>query len=283
VYKVIKYEIVAVAAPVSELTVIMDKASPHVAGTAVNFYAAASGGSGRYEYYFKLYNPNTQQWSIGQAYSTKGTWNWDTSGLAPGIYTIEVRTRNLGTDVNNDVYKVIKYEIVAVAAPVSELTVIMDKASPHVAGTAVNFYAAASGGSGRYEYYFKLYNPNTRQWSIGQAYSTMVAWTWDTAGLAPGIYTIEVRTRNVGTDVNNDVYKVIKYEILAAAPVSELTVTMDKASPQVAGASVNFMATALETAVITSTILPGTTRTRVPVMSDRRMGPVTIGVGTPRG
>jgi len=221
------------------LEVVVDKLSPVIPGTAVTFSASASGGSGNYEYYFRLYNPNSKMWHV-QGYSGNDTWVWDTSGLAPGCYTIEVRARNVGTSGLYEAHKIFYY-----SSPVSQLSVSMDNASPHVSGTVVTFTASAAGGSGRYEYYFKFYNPNTQQWSVGQAYSVSNTWVWNTTGLAPGSYSIEVRTRNVGTNVNNDVYKSFRYEIIAdPPPVSQLSVSMDNASPHVSGTVVTFTASA---------------------------------------
>ena len=65
------------------------------AGTSVAFTAAASGGSGSYEYRFWLLTGST--WTMVQDYSTSATWNWNTAGVAPGYYLVAVHSRNVGS------------------------------------------------------------------------------------------------------------------------------------------------------------------------------------------
>jgi hypothetical protein len=72
----------------------MDKSSPQVQGAVITFTAAATGGSGIYEYYFTLRNPQTGRWSVGQAYSENPIWTWNTTGIDTGTYTLQVWASN---------------------------------------------------------------------------------------------------------------------------------------------------------------------------------------------
>jgi len=228
--------------PVSDLTVTIDKPSPQQEGTVVTFAASASGGNNNYEYYFTFYNPNTKLWSIGQVYGAKSIWIWDTSGYAPGVYTIEVWTKNSGSSVNYDMYKHFTYTIIP--PPVSELTVTIDKASPQSIGSKVTFTATTTGGSGNYEYYFTVRNPSSGTWSVGQAYSGKNAWTWDTAGLDTGTYTIQVWSRSSGSLSSYEVYRSTSYTINPPPPpATGMTLAMDKNTPQSIGSKVTFTAT----------------------------------------
>jgi M6 family metalloprotease-like protein len=76
-----------------ELTAV--PASPRQVGALVTFTAAASGGTGSYEYQFWLKAGGT--WSIKQGFSTDNTWDWDTTGLAAATYPVRVYSRNAGS------------------------------------------------------------------------------------------------------------------------------------------------------------------------------------------
>ncbi len=238
-YDTVKQISYAVVPPASQLNVTIDKASPQVVGKTISFTASASGGGGSYEYYFALRNPATGTWSDAQAYSANGTWLWDTTGSAPCVYAVQVWARNAGTNVPYDTFKQISYTVVA---PVSQINVTVDKASPQVVGKAVTISASASGGGGSYEYYFALRNPATGTWSDAQAYSKKGTWLWDTTGYAPGVYAVQVWVRNAGTIVTYDTVKQISYTVVA--PASQLDVSVDKASPQVVGKSVTISTSA---------------------------------------
>jgi hypothetical protein len=97
--------------PVTGLTVSMNKGSSQSVDTKVTFSAAATGASGNYEYYFAVRDPVTGAWSIGQAYSRKPTWIWDTTGLRPGTYSIQVWARSVGSPAAYEAYREIFYAL----------------------------------------------------------------------------------------------------------------------------------------------------------------------------
>jgi hypothetical protein len=180
----------------------------------ITFTASASGGSGIAEYYFTFYNPNSGLWSVGHPYSSLAAWTWNTAGLGTGTYYIEVWARNAGSTAAHEAYKGITYAITgAVPSPVSAVTLSMDKDSPQKSGAVITFTASASGGSGIAEYYFTFYNPNSGLWSVGHPYSSLAAWTWNTAGLGTGTYYIEVWSRNAGSTAAYEAYKGILYTL----------------------------------------------------------------------
>ena len=184
--------------PVTGLTVSMDKSSPQSVGQKIAFTATASGGSGSYEYYFTVHNPNTGAWITGQAYSGKSSWSWDTTGLGTGTYTVQVWARSVGSVAPYEAYQSYSYTLNPLPAPVTGLTVTMDKKSPQTVGQMITLTATASGGSGNYEYYFTVHNANTGTRIAGQAYSGILSWTWDTTGLGTGMYTVQVWARSAG-------------------------------------------------------------------------------------
>jgi len=79
-------------------------ASPQIPGASVLWTAAASGGTGSYEYKFWVKNP-AGAWSVGKDYGIPGnTWTWDTTGLATGTYSVQVWARSAGSTATYEAY-----------------------------------------------------------------------------------------------------------------------------------------------------------------------------------
>src|SRR4029077_8504006 len=66
--------------------------SPQLSGTRVTFTASAIGCPHPLYQFWIL--PPGQSWQIGQAYSSAATFNWSTTGLAPGGYLYTVWARD---------------------------------------------------------------------------------------------------------------------------------------------------------------------------------------------
>jgi len=195
-----------------DVTVSADRSTPQPVGSQITFSAAASGGSGNYEYYFTYRNPETGTWSVGQAYSSNASWTWNTTGLPVGTYTIQVWARNSGSTASYEAYRSISYTL-ATVQPASSVTVTTSKSTPQPVGSQITFSATATGGSGNYEYYFTYYNPETGTWSVGQAYSSNASWTWNTTGLPVGTYTIQVWVRSSGSTAPYEAYQSTSYTL----------------------------------------------------------------------
>jgi hypothetical protein len=88
--------------------------------------------------------------------------------------------------------------------------VTISASTPNAAsvGASVSFTASASGG-GTYEYQFYLFDGST--YTMVQAYSTVAAWTWETAGYAPGTYNVVAYARSVGSPASSEAGTSIPY------------------------------------------------------------------------
>jgi hypothetical protein len=192
----------------SAVTLTPSLATPATTGAAVTFAAAASGGSGNYEYMFLLRAPGGTLTPV-RNYSTTATWIWNTSGLAVGTYQVVVRARNVGSTKSFETYQSLSY---ALAPPASFVTLTPNLASPSVVGSTVTFSATASGGSGRYEYMFLLRAPGGTLTPV-RNYSTTATWAWSTSSLAAGTYQVVVRARNVGSSVTYEAYRVVSHDL----------------------------------------------------------------------
>jgi hypothetical protein len=97
----------------SSVSLKMDKKSPRAEGAVISFTAAATGGTGSYEYYFMFRNPKTGVWTIGQAYSGNPVWQWNTTGIDTGTYSIQVWARSAGSTVAYEAWTGVSYAIMA--------------------------------------------------------------------------------------------------------------------------------------------------------------------------
>jgi FtsP/CotA-like multicopper oxidase with cupredoxin domain len=216
------------------VTLTPSVASPQLPGASIGFTAAASGGSGSYEYQFQLLSGGT--WSTVQNFSTTSTWTWNTTVVAPGAYAIQVLARNSGSAVVGSATQV-GYVL---TGPATGATLTPSIASPMASGGIVTFTAAGIGGSGTYEYQFWLNTGGV--WSITQQYSTTNTWTWNTSGVVPGSYNVAVRVRNAGSTALLDVVQALFYTVVSNSPVTSATLTPNPVGPQAPGTSVVFTA-----------------------------------------
>ncbi len=233
--------------PVTGVTVAMNQQSPQSSGANITFTAAASGGTGNYQYYFTVFNPNSGTWSIGQPYGSNASWTWNTTSLGAGAYSIQVWARSTGSAAAYEAWTSVQYTLIAPQPPpVTGVTLTMNQQSPQQPGAQITFAAAASGGSGSYQYYFIVFNPNTGKWSVGQAYSSNASWTWNTTGLGTGTYTIQVWARSAGSTAAYEAWTSVNYSLIPPPPppATGVTLTMNQQSPQQPGAQVTFTAAA---------------------------------------
>jgi probable HAF family extracellular repeat protein len=234
-YKSINY--VLVLTPASSVTLSPSVLSPISLGTPVTFTAAASGGSGSYQYKYLLRAPGGTLVTV-RDYASTATWKWTTTGLATGAYQVVVHARNAGSTKSYETYKSITY---ALANPASAVTLTPGVASPVSVGTPVTFTAVASGGSGSYQYKYLLRAPGGTLVTI-RDYASTATWKWTTTGLAAGAYQVVVHARNAGSTKNYETYKSITYVL--ANPASAVTLTPGVASPVSVGTPVTFTAVA---------------------------------------
>jgi hypothetical protein len=120
-----------------------------------------------------------------------------------------VHARNVGSTRGYETYKALSYRL---SMPASAVTLTPSVASPARVGGTVTFTAAASGGSGQYQYRYYLGVPSGAQ-TLVRDYSTVATWSWNTAGRAPGTYTVVVHARNVGSTRSYDTFAALNYGV----------------------------------------------------------------------
>jgi hypothetical protein len=208
-FQSISYSLVAPATPATAVTLTPSIASPAAVGTTVTFTAAASGGSGSYEYKYLLRLPGGAL-NVIRNYSTQATWNWNTTGLSAGTYQVVVHARSVGSTKGYETFQSLSYALASPASPATAVTLTPSVASPAAIGTTVTFTAAASGGSGSYQYRYLLRVPGGTL-NVIRDYSTQATWSWNTTGLSAGTYQVVVHARSVGSTKSYETFQSMNY------------------------------------------------------------------------
>ena len=163
-------------------------------GSTVHFTASSAGCTNpQYEYWVQYLDTT---WHVLRAFSTDPTWDWVTSGLAPGTYTIHVWANQVGASTaswqayGSSTVTVGGTPTTCASAAVSPATVTQQVAS------TVHFTASSTGCSApQYEYWVQYLDGT---WHMLRAFSTDPTWNWVTTGLAPGTYTVHVWANQTG-------------------------------------------------------------------------------------
>jgi hypothetical protein len=232
---------VTIPAPQAAITVALtaNPPSPAGPGTSITWTAAASGGSGNFQYQF-LSGVSGGPLTVVQDYSASPTFNW-TNASALGAYVFRVNARQTGSVVAEATTSRLYY--IGALSPASEVRVVADPRSPQPPGTPVLFTAAASGGSaGTYEYEYLL-SANGGPFSIVKPYNTTPSFNWTDTGTA-GKYFFRVNARQAGSTGPAEATMALTYD-LAEPPAVPITASLSgsPASPTSAG-TVLFTATA---------------------------------------
>jgi hypothetical protein len=227
--------------PVMGVTLAADPPSPASGGPTVAFTASAKGVSGAYEYRFLGRRAGVAApLSVARAYDPSATWNWSTAGVPGGTYEIQVQARNAGSAVPFEATQTVNYTVTTPSAAAVSLTA--SPAGPQLPGTLVTFTANATGG-GTYEYQFTGRKVGDLVFSVGQSYSELNAWTWNTAGVTPGSYEVIVLARAAGSTAAFEATTTILYTVAASSIAVDLAAS-PASGTAAAGASITFTGTA---------------------------------------
>ena len=173
-----------------------------------------------------------------QPYGVGTTWAWNTRGYAPGVYEIGVWEGRSSTPTAHESYAITSFTLEPGGCGSASLA--PNAASPQAPGTSITFTASSIGCSSP-QYEFWLLRPGGA-WTVARGYGG-ASWTWNTAGLVPGAYQVGVWALAAGSTAARDAYFIGSYQL--AAPVcTGAAIAASPASPQAAGTSVTFTATA---------------------------------------
>ena len=160
-----------VVTPLSITNFTTNKGTTATKGTTVTLSAKAAGGSGSYQYAFKVQSANGT-WATIQDTSSKSTASWKAS--VAGQKTLYAYVKDSTGKV---VSKALNFNVTEVK-PLSITSFTTNKGTTATKGTTVTLSAAATGGSGSYQYAFKVQSANGT-WATIQDTSSKNTAVWD--------------------------------------------------------------------------------------------------------
>ncbi len=160
------------------------------AGSSVAFTGGATGCSApQYEYWVKLLNGS---WYMKRGFSADPSWSWDTTGLAPGTYTVHVWANQAGDSTAT--WEAYASSSVTLTGCTS--ATLSPPSGTSRVGTSVLFTATGSGGCPNPVYEFWLQD-TLGHWHLMQGFGGN-AWIWTSAGYGKGVYHVHVWANQQG-------------------------------------------------------------------------------------
>ena len=211
--------------PCTSATLKTDLTSPQRPGAAVTLTGAASCLSTA-QYRFWIRN-SSGAWAVVQDYGSASTYAWNTAGKPFGTYGLEVDVRNQGSAAT---YEVVSNLTFVLDPPCGAPTLSASPVSPQGPGAVVTLTATTSVCTSPL-YRFWIQAPGGA-WTTVQAYSTASTYSWNTAGLLPGTYRLEVDVRDKSTVDSYDAVANMT-DVLSACSGAKLST--DKPTPQTPG------------------------------------------------
>jgi spore germination protein YaaH len=185
-YGEVKYSL-SVPPPCASATLSPSSASQPAGSTVV--LTAGSTGCPNPRYQFWVQYPNGT-WSLAQGWGG-ATFNWSTTGLAPGVYTVHMWANQAGDSMASWE----AYGSSSVALSVCTSAALAPTNPSAAAGTAVNLTASSTGcANPQYELWVQYPNGS---WNLSRVWGG-AAVSWSTAGLGPGTYNLHVWANNQG-------------------------------------------------------------------------------------
>jgi len=173
--------------------------------------------------------------SVVQDYGSANTYGWNTAGLALGGYSLEVDVRDQGA-TRYETYAIASYSLALPRCAGPSLTAAPAGRAP--TGTTVTLTASTSGCPTPTYRFLVGHNGS---FTVVQAYGTSNSYGWNTAGLAAGVYVLEVDVRNQGSAAGYEGWVQLSYTL---AGCSAARLTTDLTSPQTSGKTIVLTASA---------------------------------------
>lgn len=177
-------------APCTAPSITASQSSPQPISTVINI-SAGSASCPNPRYKFEVQQPNGT-WSLGRGFGAS-TWNWDTTGLVAGNYTVRVSANQFTSDYSS------AQSTANLAFTVTGCTSASLSPAPgtYPTGASVTFAATAGGcPSPEFEFWGRATGGT---WSIVQPYSSTATFVWNTAGAPRGSYDAAVWVRQHGS------------------------------------------------------------------------------------
>jgi hypothetical protein len=179
--------------PPCTLAGVTQTASSAPAGSIVTFDAIRN-LSCDYPLYQYWYRNLSGTWIIGRPWANDPVWNFDTTGLPPGLYDVHVWSQRAGdppTSWQSNVF----LNLTLTGCTSATLT---PTSVTQPAGSTVDFTASTTSSgcpAPVYEYWVQMLDG---KWYMKRAFDVDGTWAWDTSGLRPGTYTVHAWANQQG-------------------------------------------------------------------------------------
>ncbi len=192
--------------PATGATLTANQSTRISPGTIVTFSGTAQGTAPAYEYEYHIRSSHTE-WRTVSNYSTNSQWRWDTTGLSVDVYYVTPFVRQVGSRAAYEAAAAPMSITLTTVAPATGVTVVSDHSRTARSGSVVVIQSQGQGGSGIYEYRIRVKLDD--RWQLMKDFDANSAWSWNTAGLAPGVYNVEIGARSLGSPSAPEAYKII--------------------------------------------------------------------------
>jgi P2-related tail formation protein len=214
-------------------TLTPDLPSPQYPGTTVHWTASVTcSGVPQYEFYVRTGGA----WSIVQPWGASNTFTWNSPSTA-GAYAVEVDVRNAGANEDQyDSYTDVNYSLLTCNTP----SLSTSGASPYASGSGPITLTASGQCGGGTQFEFEWRDLHNVWHVLGNGYGSSNTAVWN-ADYRAGNYILEVDIRPVGSNVPWVTYYDLPFTLSGCGVPS---LTSDVASPQTAGTTVHWTASA---------------------------------------
>jgi hypothetical protein len=162
------------------------------AGSTVHFTASASGCANPQFEYWVQYLDGT--WHVVRGFSATPSFDWNTSGFAPGSYTVSVWANNAGDGTST--WEASASGQVTLTGGACTGASLAPASAAQSVGSTVHFTAGATGcPNPQFSFWVQYLDGSYHNL---RPFSTTSTWDWNTAGLTPGVYTVTVWANQVG-------------------------------------------------------------------------------------
>ena len=210
-------------------------ASSQSSGTVVTL-TATSMGCPNPQYLFYVQSPGGA-WALARNYGGP-IWAWNTAGLVPGTYVLNVWVRDTGSGVSVQTNKLLSFTLTSPAA-CSNAALVPNSASPQPSGTTVTFTASSTVCTQpTYIFYVQTLDG---AWNVAQSWGANT-FVWNTTGLVAGTYHVDVWARQNGSAAAYESFMNIPYTLTGGAACTATSLSSTGASPQQSGTIVTFTA-----------------------------------------
>jgi N-acetylmuramoyl-L-alanine amidase len=195
------------------VTVSGAPASPQLSGTHIAFTAvAASCTHPNPLYQFVMRPASSSTWQVVQGYSTSATYNWNSTGAAPGTVYFGVWIKDAGSAFAYDAVASTPFAVQSVSC--ASVTVSAAPSSiAHGSGTHVTITGTAAGCTDPSPLYQFVMRPATSStWQVVQGYSTSTTYNWNSTGAAAGTVYFGVWAKDANSSA--------PYDTVASTPVT---------------------------------------------------------------